>query len=392
MTFLLSYQNVLEYLVEQGLCKPTDHDKIQIKPISCKNFNLLVSFSNGRHLLVKQEPHNREGNTLGELHNEWRIQEFLQNFPELSPIRPLISEPIHFDPSCSIIVFNYLNDYCDLTDFYDQKEVFPTAIAAQLGASIATIHRTTLDRQEYKNFLASNGKEFLDKTPNLLYGLEGIGPEIFAMFCADGIEFFKLYQRHESIGQALAELNKAWQPCCLTHNDLKLSNVLVQLEWEQTLSNHQPEATNILRLIDWERFTWSDPAFDLATIIANYLTIWLSSLAVNRSIDVKTALRLAKIPLEVIQPSLVALTNAYFDYFPEILERSPDFLRRVIQFTGFILIEKIQTRIEYREIFGNTGVCMVQVAKRLLCNPDDSIPIVFGTTASELIGLSPIPA
>jgi hypothetical protein len=92
-----------------------------------------------------------------------------------------------------------------------------------------------------------------------------------------------------------------------------------------------------------------DPAFDLGTIIADYLTFWLSSLVVSTSIDVETALRLATTPLELLQPSIAAIIRAYFNTFPEIIKRRPDFLRRVVQFTGFGLIETIQAKLQYQE-------------------------------------------
>lgn len=409
MKFLLSSENVFEYLLEQGLGDTKEQELSEIKLKSGKNFNLLVSFPNGRHLLIKQERHNLKGQTKGEFLKEWRIHEFFQKFPELSYIRPLITEAIHFDPSRSIMVFNYLNDYCDLSNFYTEQQIFPTEIAAEIGFLLAAIHRTTLDHEEYKDFLA--GEDILiDKTPNFLRRLERIGTEVFGKFSDDSLKFFELYQRYESFGQAIAELNTAFEPCCLTHNDLKLNNILLHREWAQTFSkaeqspldppspcSFQAQPGNqrgdrILRLIDWEKWIWGDPAFDLGSAIASYLRIWLTSLVINTDIDVETALRLAITPLEKLQPSIVALTKAYFDNFPEIILRRPDFLRRVVQFTGLGLIKKIQTTIQYQDPFGNIGICMLQVAKTLLCHPEQSIPIIFGTTASELTCLSCLPA
>ena len=386
MVFLLSSHNVFEYLIEQRICDPKEQYPSQIKPKDCKNFNLLVSFANDRHLLVKQERHDSQGRTHGEFWNEWRIQQFLQTLPALSPIRSLISEVIHFDPSRSIIVLNYLNDYCDLADFYYKEQRFPTTIAAAVGVMLATIHRTTLEQQAYQDCLNQNGRETsIDKAPNLLRGLEQIGPEIFGRVCADGLKFFRLYQRYESLGQAISELNAAWSPCCLIHYDLRLSNLLLHLEWEQVRSSAEPSHPPMVRLIDWEKFKWGDPAYDLGTLIAGYLKLWLRSLVVNSAIDVETALRLAETPLEQIQPSLVALTQAYFEHFPTILERRPDFFRRVLQFAGFLLIKKIWIKIDCRKPFDNRGICMLQAAKTLLCYPEQSIPAVFGVTASELI-------
>jgi len=66
------------------------------------------------------------------------------------------------------------------------------------------------------------------------------------------------------------------------------------------------------------------PCIDLEDDIASYLQIWLSSLLLV-NLDIQEALRLAMTPLEQLQPSIAALTKAYFSDFPEIVERRPNF-------------------------------------------------------------------
>jgi hypothetical protein len=111
-------------------------------------------------------------------------------------------------------------------------------------------------------------------------------------------------------------------------------------------------------------------------------------LVISQSLDIQEALRLAIVPLEYLQPSITALIQAYFHKFPEIIEHRSDFLKRTIQFAGLALIQQIQAMIQYQKSFGNTGICMLQVAKSLLCRPEQSISTVFGMTESELIHLS----
>lgn len=388
MTLVLSSQNVFDYLAVQSLCTQEEQDLSQVKLKVAKNFNLLLSLQDGRKLLVKQERHNQEGKTVGEFFNEWRIQEFLQRFPQLGDIRPLLSEVLHFDENHSILVLNYLDNYRDVDDFYSETNSSPTAIATAIGAALATIHRTTLDRQEYKHFFSqSREATFIDQAPNLIRGLERIDPEIFGQVPADGLKFFALYQRYESLGNAIANLNTTFEPCCLTHKDLKLNNVLLHHDWEQILSTSK-QSSSAIRLIDWERSGWGDPAFDLGTLITSYLLLWLGSLVVSKSIDIHESLRLAITPLEHVQPSITSLTRAYFDRFPEIQERFPNFLQRVVQFSGLALIYRIQATLQYTKTFGNMGICMLQVAKTLLCHPEQSIPTVFGVAESELTCLN----
>ena len=389
MTFSLSQRNVLEYLVKQGLCTQKEQNINTIVPKLAKNFNLLLSLQDGRQLFIKQECCVQKGKTAGEFLNEWRIQEFLQRFPELSHIRSLLPEVVHFNMNDSVIIFKYLNDYCDLIDFYTKENLFPTKVAASMGATLATVHRATLDHQEYQDFFYQNPESVpIDKTPNFIPGLERIDPEIFGWVPADGLKFFALYQRYDSLGKAIAELAAAFEPCCMTHNDLKLNNILLHNDWEQTLSKAEQSSNSVIRLIDWERGNWGDPAFDLGMLIASYVQIWLSSLVVSKSIDIEESLRLAMTPLEQLQPSIAALTKAYFVNFPEIVERRPQFLRRVVQFSGLALIQQIQAMLQYQKSFDNTGICMLQVAKTLLCRPEQSIPTVFGVAESELVRLS----
>ncbi|MEH2319603.1 aminoglycoside phosphotransferase family protein [Nostoc sp.] len=382
MTFLLNSHNVFDYLVAHGLCNQSNQPPIKIEQVAAKNFNLLLSWSGDRKLLVKQERHNQEGKAAGEFLSEWRIQELLQRFPNLGNYRSFLPEVLHFDAENSIIVFRYLDDYRDLMDFYTKENSFPTEIATAIGNILGTIHRDTFNRQEYQEFFSKNSDNFMaDQVSLMVRGLERVEPEIFGLVPSDGLKFFALYQRYDSLGQAIAELGNAVIPSCLTHNDLKLNNILLQKDW-------QDSSNNIIRLIDWERSAWGDPAFDLGTLIASYVQIWLSSLVISNSLSIEESLRLAITPLEVLQPSIGTLTQAYLNTFPEILEHRPDFLQRVVQFTGFALIQQIQAMIQYQKSFGNMGIAMLQVAKTLLSRPVQSMPTVFGAAAVELTHLS----
>ncbi len=383
MTFLLNSHNVFDYLAAHGLSNPSEQTISKIEPLEAKNFNLLLTFADGHKLLVKQERHNQSGKAAGEFLSEWRVQEFLQQFPELENLRPWIPEVLHFDRDNSIMVFRYLDDYRDLMDFYAKENTYHIEIAAALGTLVGTIHSQTFNRQDYQDFFCRESESFTtNMIPRWIHGLERIGPEIFGLVPADGLKFFALYQRYDSLGQAIAQLGNIFTPCCVTHNDLKLNNILLHNDWEH-------ESTSIVRLIDWERSSWGDPAFDLGTVISSYVQIWLSSLVISKSLSIEESLRLAMTPLEQLQPSIAALTKAYFDTFPEILEHRPDFLRRVVQFAGFGLIQRIQAMIEYQKSFGNGGIAMLQVAKTLLCRPEQSMPTIFGTAITELIQLSP---
>jgi hypothetical protein len=105
----------------------------------------------------------------------------------------------------------------------------------------------------------------------------------------------------------------------------------------------------------------------------------------NKTIPIEECLRLAAIPLTMIQPSLSTLVTGYLTNFPEILELRPDFWQLVMQFSGLALIRAIQARLQYEKTFDNSGICILQVAKSLLCRPQASISTILGMEFSTII-------
>ncbi len=382
MQFSLSVKNVFSYLREAGICTESSvpPDNIEVK--LAKNFNLLVEWKEGRSLLVKQEQQDRNGETANEFLKEWTFHQMLHRFPSDFKDSTNTSECLYFDPENSILVYEYLKEYADLDSFHRQKNLFPPKLAALLGTIVATLHRTTFNHQEYTDFIPHNSSEQPDTVS--ANHLARISPEIFGTVPSNCLKFFVLYQRYDSLGTAVSKLVANVRPSCVTHNDLKLNNVLLYNHWEQR--SIQTPHQDIIRVIDWERCGWGDPAFDLGTLLANYLQLWLSSLVVDPSISIEESLRLSAVPLEMIQPSAAALIRAYLEVFPEILEQHPDFLARVVQFTGLALIQQIVGSIQYQKYFGNSSICLLQVAKSLLCRTEQSIPTIFGMAEAAVVG------
>lgn len=399
MVFLLNSRNVIDYLKASAELKEKniyseiqqEVDEHNVESKSAKNFNLLVTLPDRTKLFVKQERFDRHGKTAGEFKREWRIQEFVRQFPDANQLADWLPEIASFDVENSILIVKYLDDHQNLGEFYGQENIFAPEIASSIGSIIATIHGQTINNRSYEDFFGySNSNSAPKLTQGMAKGLARITPEIFGMVPADGLKFFALYQRYDSLGKAIAQLNESYQPCCLTHNDLKLNNILIATNWESTSTSpavnySHPQVE--LKLIDWERSDWGDPAFDLGTVIGSYLIIWLQSLIVSRSMAIDESLRLATIPLEVLQPSLAALTKTYVTCFPEIVEYDPKFWQKVMQFAGLALIQSIQSTLQYQKAFNNTGICMLQVAKALLCNPESSIKSVLGVELEQLVPL-----
>jgi hypothetical protein len=384
MVFSLSSHNVIQYLQEAGLCSAEDGASADSElPQSSKNLNVLVTLTGNRQLLVKQERcFGIDGGVDGiphEFFNEWLLHQLVQRFPVLGNISAMSSSVVHFDEANSILVRNYLSEYEELRSFYGDGCVFPEAIATAIGSSLAALHRTTYNHKEYRNFMATAPQGVIRyQFFNPAQGIGAVSPEIFGSIPTEALGFYVCHQRYESLESAIADLAYDWNPCCLTHNDLKLENILVHSRW-QHLDNC------LIRLIDWETASWGEPAFDLGSLIADYLRIWLESLVVDSTLELEESLHLAVIPVEMVQPSILALTRAYLSAFPMILQYRQDFILRVVQFAGLALINQLEQNLKYSQHFDNGGTQMLEVAKTLVTMPQQSIETVFGVAEAQII-------
>lgn len=397
MSFVLSKENVLEHLRERQI--EFEASSATIEPKLAKNFNLLVT-SDRQQFLVKQEPHTHQDDRKGDLYHEWKLHQVIQT-SGLKTLHPLISELMDYDVDRDIAVFRYLPNYRDLSEFYDSTSDFPTQIAIALGRTLATIHHGTIDQTELQTIAesAEDDVEESDRDESVEH-VEDFGlltPACLGTTSTAGLKFYQLYQRYESLGQAIAHLNETIEPCCLTHQDLKLNNILLHQHWAKQADPTQtaPNDVAMIRLIDWEKWEWGEPAADLGALVADYLKLWLQSLLISRGMDIELSLRLAERPLEQLQPSLISLVAAYLQQFPGVIDRFPNFLSRVMQFAGLSLIESIRASLHYYEPFGNCEICLLQVAKSLLCSPIAAFESIFGqpidTIANAPLEFSPVP-
>jgi Phosphotransferase enzyme family len=388
MKVSLDTANVFEYLATLNYCQISDRNRSKVTVVDAKNFNVLIAFEDGRNLLVKQEIHNNSGQTAGEFWSAWQMQELINRFPDLGKkVSAFLPELMHFDPDNSILVVRYLAEYSDLYQYYTNEHKFPVEIARSIGQLLATIHSQTFHQPEYQKFwddaLAEplreqEGRASSHSVIDLINRLTRITPQIFQVMPPECWQFFRLYQRFPSLSAAIIALGNSITPSCLVHHDLKINNILVDLEWER------PDST-VIRLIDWERADWGDPAFDLGCLLGNYLEIWLDGLPIGNSLSINESLQLATTPLELLQPSLFAIVQSYLAGFPEIVIADPDYLNRAIQFAGLALIQRVEGELAEKRSFDNRGMVILQVAKQLICTPQAAMNTLFGSNFTQLI-------
>lgn len=386
MKLILSSENVVDFLKKHKICPLDFQPAVPVTRQEGTNFNLVVKSSDRQNFLVKQNRVDSQGRTLGSLPAEWLVQELLDNFDTLASIQPLISEVVLLDWFNCTLVSIFYDDYISLDRFYKARMSFDPRISYVFGMNLAKIHSATYQQQQQREFLSRYlSLDEAKKPPNFIQRLNNLDPSIFSTICPDGLNFYKLYQRFDDLNRAVLELYEHIQADCLIHNDLTLDNFIIdtQIDFDSDLVQIKPEQ---VKIIDWERIIWGDPAVDLGMVVAEYIGgIWLGNLVADSSLNINTMLSLAVFPLETITPSLKAFLQGYLIQFPEIIDRRPDFLKRVVQFAGIGILNRLSYYVEHHYQFDNNSLCKLQVAKNLLCCPQQGIATIFETTETELI-------
>ena len=409
MTFCLSSANVLDYLIAHQLvegngatARPPKVRSIRAK--TCKNFNLAIELKNGQAFLLKQErlggTHSPvqgqplASSTTCDFWKEWRVQQFLEHFSgdaDIGSLRSLTSHLLHFDPQNRILVGTFFKQSCDLAEFYrsqisdkqadseqadaEQPEL-PTAIAHNVGETIAQFHQATEHHSTHEALLSQLGNgQAHHYQPRFLSRMHQLGPGIFGLFCEESLEFFQQYQSDRQLQAQIQQVQRQWTPSCLIHRDLRLRNILVSGDCKQT------------RIIDWEKYVWGDPTYDLGFLLADYLRLSLEQAVPYIDLDWVTALELSALPISALQPSLQALWEGYGLIRPQVLQ-DQDFQLRVFRYVGVALLQKIETHLEYQLPFGNADRAAMAIAKGLLSQTAQFAQQYLGLSVDHALSLS----
>ena len=386
MGFALSSENVVSFLKEHKICSSDFQPDTPITLKEGTNFNLVVRSALGKDLIVKQSRISDRQNYRGSLPVEWVVQELIKTFPGLTHLQPLVSEVVFLDWSNSILVAVFYDSYLALDRFDRVRESFAPKLSYVLGSNLAKIHSATYQQQAHFDFLCRYLKlDTLKRQPNFIKRLTKLDTSLWGKICPDGFAFYKLYQRFPSLNEAVIELFENIQPSCLIHNDLTLDNFIIDRHIDLNAAEIAPEQ---VKIIDWERINWGDPAVDLGMFISEYIGgIWLGNLISDRNLDLNTMLGTAKFPLEEIAPCLKAFMQGYLIEFPQITIERIDFIRRVVQFVGIGILNRLTYYVEHHYPFDNNSICKLQVAKNLLCHPQQSTETIFGASEQELLNL-----
>ncbi|MBP5974367.1 hypothetical protein HW132_16915 [Brasilonema sp. CT11] len=381
MAITLNYKNLFDYLIDAAIFQKDDLDYLKVD-VNSKTFSWVIDIPQKQEkLFIKQTPDYRSLDHDVRISKEWKLDNFLQSHKDLDSASSLIPEVLHFDDSNSILIYKCPNDYITLQSFYENQEAFPIALAELVGTTLAKLHSQTINCQGCDTFLTKLEESKLNYQlpyPDYLseYLVSRIEPESLKKTQAVSWRIIGIFQQSEVVREIVTELVLNHRHCCLTHNNIQFQKIFIPRHWEK-LELEIPDCDkSLIKMIDWEACSWGDPACDLGKAILGYFLFWLNSMIVHPAIDIKKSIQLATIPLGVVRPSIVAITKAYINAYPNILEDYPEFLKRVVQFAGLGLIYQLLAEFQLQpEMALNHQELYFFIATQLLCKPEKFLSI-----------------
>ena len=346
---MLEQSDMAHYLLSLGLVKPRDvvEEDLAITDVSRRNCVFLATTRAGPSFVVKQAGP-RSAHTLA---HEAAVLGGLAGAPELAGRVP---EVVHHEPAARRLVVSTpggARDWCE------HRGRFPRIPARVLGRTLAVLHRLPVERVE---------KLPQDVDPMWALSLPEPPHELVLDLSAAAQDLVARMQASGRLCRRLDELRNTPDDEVLVHGDLRWANCL-------TLAAPGSERRTRVVLVDWELAGPGAAAFDVGTVLAEYLSVWIGSIPIGDPREPGRLIARARHPLERMRPAIHDFWSAY-----RVANPLGPTLRRVVELGA---VRLLQTAVEHaQDLVAPTAhvVTLVQLADNMLRDPEDAALTLLG--------------
>ena len=325
--------------------------EIVLRDASSRNLNAIVSQPSGPGLFVKR------GMASGPEAAAYRR---LRAVPGLSAYLPTVRRS---DPHAGLLILAVERGAEDLWARHRREGRFPAEVGREVGRALGALHLGT--RLAPPRPAAQRSPDFLD--------LHRPPVESLRELSAASLDLVATLQRHPSIPKHLEELRAGWREEALIHSDVKWPNIVAV--------PGEAQGAPSLRLVDWEHATEGDPAWDVGSAVAAYLSFWLSSIRARPQATALDLAAAARYPLATMRPAIRACWEGYLAAARVPAGGADDLLARTAAWAAVRLIVTAFEHSEHRNAISPLALLHLQVAANMLDAPPEA---AFG-----LLGLGP---
>ena len=354
---MLTFRDTEAYLRREGLIdvRSAVMGDLTITDTSRRNHSFQITRSDGPSYLLKQgfDPERQAA-----IQHEAQVYAFLKDGNQEEGILQYLPYCYRYDPADSLLVLEMVREAQTLREYHLRRRRFSPRLAALLGRALAALHRL------------EDTPEQAGSQPWIL-SVHLPGLNIFQDFSSANIQLIKIIQGYPDFCELLDALRASWRIEALIHNDIK---------WDNCLVYGKEGAARItrLKLIDWEQSDAGDPAWDVGSVFAEYLSFWLLSIPITGETPLEQYLDLARFPLEAMQPAMRSFWNSYTRHSRLASPAAAQMLQKAVQFGAARLIQTAMEQMQNTaQLTGNT-LAMLQLCYNILARPEQAIVHLLG--------------
>jgi len=348
---MLKQADIAHYLLSLELVKPrvVVEEKLTVVDASRRNSVFLAAIGEGPTFVVKQNTRG-EGRTLA---HEAAVLRLLAQSPELSGNAPRV---VHHDPDTARLVLRTSGGARDWNE-HQRARRFPRTQARLLGRTLANLHSLPVDKVAR-----------LPSGVDPMWGLSLPEPphQMLLDLSTGAQDLVARVQASQTLCARLEELKGVGFDGVLVHGDLRWDNCLA------VAAEGSHRRTRLL-LVDWELASHGAAAFDLGTVLSEYLRAWVESVPIVDTLEPGRFVAQAGHPLRRIQPGV----HAFWSSYGLTRARRPS-LRHVMELAA---VRLLQTAVEQAQALATPSayqVTLVQLADNLLRQPEQAAFSLLG--------------
>ena len=357
---VLSEARAIAYILDRGLVSPQEAvmNGLQVDAASKRNCNFSVTDRRGTGWFLKQ---GQAGEQFGTIAYEAAAYRAFAGDMAGSEFARCLPEFIDFDASTNILTIRLIDN---ATTFYRDAIDNKLSLDAIAGFARALASLHSLRSPCGNSGLASH-------TPPLVLDLEAPPVAFYREASATSLELIKTLQQQVELMGRLRELREAWRSDRLIHYDVKLSNILAR---------GQP--ARFASIIDLEYLGYGDPCWDIGSVFAAYLDLWLATMPLAGGTTADRYAALATFPLKSAQAAMTAFWQAYA---AACAAHGSD-VASLFNSACFAAARLIHTAVELAmatPAMTNRIAALLQLGDNILRDPSRAVAELFGFAGDE---------
>jgi thiamine kinase-like enzyme len=358
---LLTEHNLFYYLLDKGMVDSgaVVNGEFSVRRSDSRNNNFIINREWDHHSFFIKQVKAPDAEKIETMHIEATAYMLANNDANYKALKDSLPPFHYFDATNHILITGQVKEAMSVYDYYLQLYDFNNSIPAQLANILASYHQTIQPAQQPQSF-----QRFRKQIP-WVFTITNAPPVNGAPATADQ-QLMQMITANKELLQLMAPLAAGWQPTSLVHNDAKLNNFLAGY-------NPDKKQINFVKLIDWELADVGDPLWDLASVMQNYLTLWLTT-----DLPDQQSGYIQKITLEQVQPCILQLWNRYAQQMKWSPAAKQAALQKTIQYCALKLIHTCFETTAQQPTLQPVTVKMLQVSINILRSPADAAVKLFG--------------